>query len=102
MMTPERWLVLEPLIEEALNLKPEHRRAFYDRVLSSDRVLGAELEDLVVRCERNALLINSSAAERFALLFDDDSKSSDTEQSAHTNRRGHRYAGIHGARASDG
>ena len=69
-LTRERWLLLEPLIDAALDLAPDQRRAFYDEVASSHPDLRADLERLVRRAEDDDELFSSAAAERFALLLD--------------------------------
>jgi serine/threonine-protein kinase len=71
-MTPERWARLEPLIDAALDLAPDRRPAFYDSVASSHPDLRADLERLVGRAEDERGLFTSAAAERFALLFDEE------------------------------
>ena len=69
-LTRERWLLLEPLIDAALDLAPDQRPAFYDEVASSRADLRADLERLVRRAEDDDELFSSAAAERFALLLD--------------------------------
>jgi serine/threonine-protein kinase len=69
-MTRERWSVLEPLIDAALDLAPDRRPAFYDEVGAKDPELRAELERLVGRTSGDDGLFSTAAAERFALLFD--------------------------------
>ena len=43
-MTRERWALLEPLVDAALDLAPDQRSAFYDEVATNDPELRAELE----------------------------------------------------------
>ena len=69
-MTRERWTLLEPLVDTALDLAPDRRAAFYDEVAAKDPALRAELERLVGRSGDEDKLFSSAAAERFALLFD--------------------------------
>jgi eukaryotic-like serine/threonine-protein kinase len=69
-VTPERWAQLEPLIDAALDLAPDRRARFYDRVASSHPELRADLERLIGRAEDDRELFASAAAERFGLLFD--------------------------------
>src|SRR5215831_18951091 len=71
-ITPERWAQLEPLIDAALDLAPAQRATFCERVGSSHPELRADLERLVRRAEDDRDLFASAAAERFALLFDDE------------------------------
>ena len=69
-MMPERWSLLEPLIDAALDLAPDRRPAFYDEVGASDPELRAELERLLGRSGDDDDLFRTSAAERFARLLD--------------------------------
>ena len=64
-MTPERWARLEPLIDEALDVAPELRAAYYDRAMADDSILRAELERLVAECERRDSLLDAGAGVRF-------------------------------------
>jgi len=72
-ITRERWSLLEPLVDAALDLAPDRRPAFYDEVAANDPELRADLERLVGRSGGDSdhnELFSSAAAERFALLFD--------------------------------
>ena len=69
-MSRERWLLLEPLIDAALDLAPDRRPAFYDEVAAKDPELRGELERLVERSGEDDGLFSTAAAERLALLFD--------------------------------
>jgi len=69
-MTRERWSVLEPLIDAALDLEPDRRPAFYDEVAANDPALRADLERLVGRSGDDDAMLSPASAERFALLFD--------------------------------
>jgi eukaryotic-like serine/threonine-protein kinase len=69
-MTRERWSVLEPLIDAALDLEPDRRPAFYDEVAANDPGLRADLERLVGRSGDDDAMLSPTSAERFALLFD--------------------------------
>ena len=73
-MTAERWVQLEPLVDAALDLPLDQRPAFYERVSSKHPELRADLERLVGRAEDDPELFPSAAAERFALLFDDEAE----------------------------
>ncbi len=68
-MTPERWAVLEPLLDTALELPPERRGGFIAQVTAGDGSLGAELERLVEQCEREHTLLDRPAVERFPVLL---------------------------------
>ena len=69
-MTRERWSLLEPLVDAALDLAPDRRPAFYNEVAANDPELRADLERLVGRSGGDDDLFSSAAAERFAVLFD--------------------------------
>ena len=45
--SPERWAEIERLLDQALDLAPEHRPVFLERTCSSDPVLGAEVRRLL-------------------------------------------------------
>jgi eukaryotic-like serine/threonine-protein kinase len=75
-MTRERWSLLEPLVDAALDLAPDRRPAFYADVAAKDPELRAELERLVGRSGDEDELFSSAAAERFALLLDGPAASS--------------------------
>jgi serine/threonine protein kinase len=47
MMTPERWLQVKCVLQEALEIGPEQRPAFLDRACSSDHSLRREVESLL-------------------------------------------------------
>ena len=46
-ISPERWAVLEPLIDAALDLPVEERDAYFDRAAEGDLSLRAQLARLV-------------------------------------------------------
>jgi serine/threonine-protein kinase len=67
----ERWSVLEPLLDAALELGPAKRAAFVDKACPRDPVLRAELKALIVACERGDAMLSTPAALALApLLFD--------------------------------
>jgi len=66
---PERWAVLAPLIDGALDLSLGDRGDYFDRVTGDDPELRRELETLVKECEQNSALFERCAAERFPLLL---------------------------------
>ena len=70
-LTPERWAMLAPLIDDALALPPGERPAYFDRVSTGDPALRRELESLVLECEQSSPTLDRSAAERFPLLLQD-------------------------------
>src|SRR4051812_32580434 len=52
-MTPERWTRLEPLVDAALDLASEQRRAYVDLITTSEPTLGADLERLLHHYDRD-------------------------------------------------
>ena len=75
-MTRERWERFEPFVDAALALMPKQRASYFDQISSAEGAeFGAELERLVIECDRKDALFDTSAAARFALLFDDESSS---------------------------
>ncbi len=70
-ISSERWAVLEPLIDAALDLPPEERDAYFDRASDGDRPLRAQLARLVAACERGDALLDAPAGARFAALLEE-------------------------------
>ena len=68
-LEPERWAILAPMIDGALDLPPGERGAYFDRVTAGNPALRLELESLVLECEQTSPLLDRSAAERFPLLL---------------------------------
>jgi eukaryotic-like serine/threonine-protein kinase len=65
----ERWSVLEPLLDAALELEPAKRAAFVDSACQRDLVLRAELNALIVACERGDAMLSAPAAVALAPLL---------------------------------
>lgn len=57
----DRWSVLEPLLDAALELEPSRRSAFVDGACSTDAVLRAEITALILACERGHTLLSTPA-----------------------------------------
>jgi hypothetical protein len=70
-ISSERWALLEPLIDAALDLPPEERDAYFDRASDGDPSLRAQLARLVAACERDDALLDAPAGERFAALLEE-------------------------------
>ena len=71
-LTPADWAQLEPLVDAILDAPPEERAVLLEHLSGGDAARRLELERLVADCERGFPLLDRSAAERFAQLFDDD------------------------------
>ncbi len=65
----ERWRVLEPLLDTALDLDHEERCAFIDDACAHDLRLRGELESLVAACERADTLLTEPAAVAYQPLL---------------------------------
>ena len=68
-LSRERWQMLEPLLDEALELEPGDRTAFVDAACAEDAELREELRALVASCELGATILAMPAAVRFAPLL---------------------------------
>jgi serine/threonine-protein kinase len=68
-LSRERWAVLEPLLDAALELEPAHRRAFLDEKCRGDALLRAELDALLTACELGDGLLGRPAAIEYAPLL---------------------------------
>ena len=68
-LSRERWAVLEPLLDAALELEPAHQRAFLDEKCRGDALLRAELDALLTACERGDGLLGRPAAIEYAPLL---------------------------------
>ena len=69
-LSHERWKLLEPLLDDALELEPERRSAFLDGVCRDDAGLRAELGELLVACEMGDTILADPAAVTYAPLLD--------------------------------
>lgn len=70
-LDPERWRALEPILDAALELRPEDRDAFLDEACGDDAALRAELAAMLDECARDDVGLDLPAAERFASLLDE-------------------------------
>jgi eukaryotic-like serine/threonine-protein kinase len=71
-MSTERWIVLGPLLDTALDLSAEERVAFFERIRQEDGLLADEAERLLIECERPDPFFGVAAAERFGSLLDEE------------------------------
>ena len=83
-MSAERWARLAPMIDAALDLTPDRRRAYVDRITSSDARLGAELERCLAASDGEDSLLDRAADARSSLLFEreDDARQSSADLQA--------------------
>jgi serine/threonine-protein kinase len=71
--SPARWALLEPLLDAALVLEPDERRAYLDDACGADSSLRAEVNRLLAAYElrNNTRYLEQPAAVRFASLLDE-------------------------------
>src|SRR5690349_13045615 len=67
----ERWNVLEPLLDAALEVEPEHRSNYLDEACSGDPDLRREIDALLAACELGDSILGDSAAVAYAPLLND-------------------------------
>jgi serine/threonine-protein kinase len=68
-LSRERWNVLEPLLDEVLELDPENRAAFLDEACRGDTTLRDDIEALLVACEKCDEILSAPAAVAYAPLL---------------------------------
>ena len=68
-ISPDRWQLLEPLLDSALELTPEERPSFLATACASDPGLRADLETLLEAHDRPDTLLEQPAAHRFSSLL---------------------------------
>ena len=70
-LSRERWAVLEPLLDRALELDSARRSRFLDEACGSNAALREEIESLLEACEAGGFMLSTPAAVTFAPLLDD-------------------------------
>ncbi|HEX5077396.1 MAG TPA: serine/threonine-protein kinase [Gemmatimonadaceae bacterium] len=68
-LSHERWKLLEPLLDDALELEPERRSAFLDDVCRDDAELRTELCNLLAACDKGDTILADPAAVAYAPLL---------------------------------
>jgi len=68
-LSHERWKLLEPLLDDALELEPERRPEFLDAVCRDDAELRAELGSLLAACDKGDTILADPAAVAYAPLL---------------------------------
>jgi len=71
LLSPDRWKTLEPIIDAAIDLAPEDRRAYVREACAGDSALEADVEFLLAEYDRPDVLLDHPAAERFPSLVDE-------------------------------
>src|SRR5512143_3227105 len=68
-LSRERWNVLEPLLDEVLELDPENRASFLDEACRGDTTLRGDIEALLAACEKCDEILSAPAAVAYAPLL---------------------------------
>ena len=68
-LSHERWKLLEPLLDDALEVEPEHRSAFLDDVCRDDAELRAELGNLIAACDKGDTILSDPATVAYGPLL---------------------------------
>src|SRR5258705_7143514 len=71
----DEWRRLGPALDVLLDAAPDHRAALLDELSEGNATRRAELEQLVVECERAYPLLEQPAADRFPAVFGDETPS---------------------------
>jgi eukaryotic-like serine/threonine-protein kinase len=74
-MSPERWREIKPLLESALELKAEDRRAFLDKACAGDDELRREVESFLDASEQAGDFMDKPALEEAARMLAEDKDS---------------------------
>jgi serine/threonine protein kinase len=62
-MNPDRWRQVDLLLEEAIEIPPEHRSAFLDRACSADPGLRRDIDALLQAHQKSDSFLNETAME---------------------------------------
>ena len=68
-LSRERWNLLEPLLDAALEVEPARRSVFLDEACGSDAALRDEVAALVAACELGDTILSDPAAITYAPLL---------------------------------
>jgi eukaryotic-like serine/threonine-protein kinase len=79
MMTPERWLQVKSVLQDALELMPEQRPGFLERACTSDASLRSEVESLLAVEEQAKGFLKAGRAANSLLAIDSRFKQFDTD-----------------------
>ena len=71
LLSRERWTVIEPLLDAALELEPTTRPRFLDGACRGDTKLRTELAELLAACELGDSILSEPAAITYAPLLND-------------------------------
>ena len=68
-LSHDRWKLLEPLLDDALELEGARRSGFLDDVCRGDAGLRAELDELLAACDLGDTILSDPAAVAYAPLL---------------------------------
>src|SRR5262245_43497201 len=68
-LSQDRWKLLEPLLDEALEMEEERRSAFLHDVCRGNAELRAELDELLSACDKGDTILSDPAAVAYAPLL---------------------------------
>jgi serine/threonine protein kinase len=68
-LSRERWKMLEPVLDAALELDPTKRRVFLNNACRGDPGLRAEIDSLLIACDRGTEILSTPAAIAYAPLL---------------------------------
>ena len=68
-LSHDRWKLLEPLLDDALEMEEARRSAFLDDVCRGDAELRAELDELLAACDKGDTILSDPAAVAYAPLL---------------------------------
>jgi eukaryotic-like serine/threonine-protein kinase len=68
-LSRERWKMLEPMLDAALELDPRKRKVFLNNACRGDSGLRAEIDSLLIACDRGTEILSTPAAIAYAPLL---------------------------------
>ena len=71
LLSRERWALVEPVLDAALELEPDERAAFLEDACRGDQKLRAEVEALLAACDLGDTILSNPAAIEYAPLLAD-------------------------------
>src|SRR5262245_36456537 len=68
-ISPERWREIKPLLESAIELKADDRRAFLDKACAGDEALRREVDSFLAAHEQAGDFMDKPAVEEAARML---------------------------------
>lgn len=78
-MNPERWRVIKTLLDSALELKAEDRRAFLDRACAGDEAMRREVDSFIATDEQASYFMDKPAFEDAARMLAEEQSVRETQ-----------------------